>query len=296
MSGAVHPWSGALSGSAGQSGPADQITTIRPAGRWARLQPAEIWRYRDLLWLLALRDVRVRYKQAVLGAAWALIQPVVTMIVLAGFFGGLMDMEERVGSGTPYPIFLYAGLLPWMLFSSAVTASSNSLVSAAGILKKVYFPRLIVPLASAGAPLVDYALGATVLLGMMFYYGVGLSWSMLLLPMLLASTLIAVFGVSLVVAALTVAYRDFRHVVPFMVQVLFFLTPVIYPVSIVPERFRWLLMLNPMGGTTDAFRAAILGRSIDYGPWAISTAIGAVMVILGLAYFQRVEQRFADVV
>lgn len=251
--------------------------------------------HRDLLLMLALRDVKVRYKQAVLGVCWAVLQPVAMAGILWLFFGVLLGMDAQVAP-TPYLVFVLAGVLPWTLFESAVTASSNSVVANAAIVRKVYFPRLIVPLAAAGAPLVDYALGLAVLLLAMLAFGVGLSSQLLLLPLLVASTLIAVMGIGILLSALTVAYRDFRHIVPFMLRLLFFMTPVIYPVAVVPERFQWLLSLNPIGGVVAAFRAAVLGQPIDTLGWLVSTLVGLCCMVGGLAYFQRVQRRFADIV
>jgi lipopolysaccharide transport system permease protein len=256
----------------------------------------ELWRYRDLLWLFTLRDIKVRYKQAALGAAWAIIQPLVAMVVLNAFFGKLLGVADRMDAGVPYPVFLFAGLLPWTFFAASVTASTNSLVANAGILRKVYFPRLLVPVAAVGAPLVDYAIGFVVLLGMMLYFGVPLGAALLLLPLLVLSTILAVLGVGLALASLTVSYRDFRHVVPFLVQVWFFVTPVIYPPTIVPAGYRPLLLLNPMGGVIEGFRSAVLGQPLDVPAWAVSVVISAALVLAGLIYFQHVEKRFADVV
>ena len=216
------------------------------------------------------------------------------MIVLHLFFGRLLDLEERVS--VAYPVFLYAGLLPWQLFAAGVTASANSMVSNASIVRKVYFPRLIVPISALGAPLIDFAIASVVLIGMMLWFGVPIGPSLLLTPLLLVSTLLAVLGVGVLVSAITVSYRDARHLLPFGIQLLFFLTPVIYPVSIVPERFRLLVSFNPMHGCIEAWRAVILGQPMDFAAWAISTAVAVVMLVGGVLYFQRVESRFADTV
>jgi len=271
------------------------ITRIRRSRGLGRLGLLELWSYRDLLVLLALRDVRVRYKQAALGVGWAIIQPVAMAAILFVFFGLLMGMDAKVAP-TPYLVFVLAGVLPWTLFESAVTASSGSVVANANIVRKVYFPRLIVPLAATGAPLIDYAIGFVVLLIAMALLGVPVTGSVLMVPLLIASLLIGVFGVGVLMSAITVAYRDFRHLLPFMLKLLFFLTPVIYPVTMVPERFRWLLSLNPVGGTIAALRSAILGTPIVYTDWLISTSIGLAALLAGLVYFQRVEKRFADIV
>jgi lipopolysaccharide transport system permease protein len=269
---------------------------IEPRRSWRLSDLAELWRYRDLLRFLALRDVRVRYKQTALGATWAILQPLVTMVVLHLFFGQVLGVAKRVGD-VPYPIFLYAGLLPWQFFATAVSQSSNSLVGNAGMLRKVYFPRLVAPLAALGVPLVDYLAAAVVLAGLMFAFGVSFGWQLLLLPVVLLSAMIAALGVGLVLAALTVSYRDFRHVVPFLVQTWFFVTPVIYPSRFAENPIlQSLLQLNPMAGTIEAARAAVLGTPIDYVGWLISVEVAAVTLIIGLTYFNRVERRFADVV
>lgn len=275
--------------------PAAHITRIRRSRGLGRLGLVELWAYRDLLLLLALRDIRVRYKQATLGVGWAVIQPVAMSAILFVFFGLLMGLNERVAP-TPYLVFVLAGILPWTLFESAVTASSGSVVANGNIVRKVYFPRLIVPLAATGAPLIDYTIGLVVLILAMIALGVSITTSVLLVPLMIASLLIGVFGVGILMSAITVAYRDFRHLLPFMLRLLFFLTPVIYPVTMVPERFRWILSLNPVGGTIAALRSAILGTPIPYHGWMLSTAIGVAALIVGLIYFQRVEKRFADIV
>ena len=271
------------------------VTRIRRSRGLGRLGLVELWGYRDLLILLALRDIKVRYKQAALGIGWAVIQPVAMAAILFVFFGMLMGMNEKVAP-TPYLVFVLAGVLPWTLFESAVTASSGSVVANANIVRKVYFPRLIVPLAATGAPMIDYAIGFVVLMIAMAFLGVPVTGSFLMVPLLIASLLIGVFGVGILMSAITVAYRDFRHLLPFMLKLLFFLTPVIYPVTMVPERFRWLLAINPVGGTIAGLRSAVLGTPILYTDWLISTCIGLVALIAGLVYFQRVEKRFADIV
>lgn len=278
-----------------QPDPTLHVTRIRRSRGLGRLGLLELWSFRDLLLLLALRDIKVRYKQAALGVGWAVIQPVAMAAILFVFFGLLMGMNDKVAP-TPYLVFVLAGLLPWTLFEAAVTASSGSVVANANIVRKVYFPRLIVPLAATGAPLIDYAIGFVVLLIAMALLGVPVTGSVLLVPLLIASLLIGVFGVGVLMSAITVAYRDFRHLLPFMLKLMFFLTPVIYPVTMVPEQFRWLLSLNPVGGTIAALRSAILGTPIIYNDWLISTSIGLAALVAGLFYFQRVEKRFADIV
>ncbi len=271
------------------------VTVIQRSRGLGRLGVGALWGYRDLLAILAMRDIKVRYKQAALGVAWAIIQPIAMAAILFLFFGKLMGLDAQVAP-TPYLVFVLAGVLPWTLFESAVTASSGSIVASAGIVRKVYFPRLIVPLAATGAPLIDYGIGMLVMLVAMLVLGVTLTGQALLVPLMLISLMIGVLGVGILMSAVTVAYRDFRHVLPFLLRLLFFLTPVIYPVTILPEAYRWLLALNPVGGTIAALRSAILGTPIVYSDWMISTCIGLAALFAGLWYFQRAERRFADIV
>lgn len=271
------------------------ITVIRPTRGLGRLGLDALWGYRDLLLILALRDVKVRYKQAALGIGWAVIQPVAMATILFLFFGKLMGLDAQVAP-TPYLVFVLAGVLPWTLFESAVSASSGSVVASASIVRKVYFPRLIVPLAATGAPLIDYGIGLMVMLVAMLALGVPVTGQAALVPVMIATLMLGVLGVGVLMSAITVAYRDFRHALPFLLRILFFLTPVIYPVTILPERFRWLLSLNPVGGTIAALRSAMLGTPIAYTDWLISTGVGIAALIVGLMYFQRAERRFADIV
>lgn len=286
---------GACAGLAGAAEPLSAALVLCPPRGWRLPDVRELWHYRDLAALLALRDIRVRYKQTVLGAAWAILQPLVSVLVLTLFFGRLMGVAKEVG-GAPYSVFVLAGLLPWTLFAASVTASSGSVVNNATMVSKVYFPRLILPLAALGAPLVDYLLGLGVLAGLMTWAGVGLSAKVLLLPVLLGLTLLTVLAVSVALASLTVSYRDFRHLLPFILQIWFFLTPVIYPVAIIPQRWRWVLALNPIAGPVSGFRCVLLDQPLDFGGLAISLGVSAAALTVGLLYFKHAEARFADVV
>ncbi|MEZ6193532.1 MAG: ABC transporter permease [Phycisphaerales bacterium] len=277
------------------AGHAERVTVIKPHRGLASLDPVELWRRRDLAWVLALRDLRVRYKQTLLGVSWAVIQPLATMVVLHIFFGKVMGMAERVGD-VPYPVFLYAGLLPWTLFANAVTSSSNSLVGNAHILSKVYFPRLLLPLSATIVPVIDYCIAFAVLAGLMLWFKVPMTLGLLWLAPLILSTVIAVLGVGILLASLTVSYRDFRYVVPFMLQLWFFMTPVIYSIGFVPERYQWLMNLNPMAGTIDAFRAAVLGQPVNIGAWLVSASVAVLTLLVGLMWFSKLERKFADVV
>ncbi len=280
-------------------GSAPNVTVLQPRNRMTVDVP-ELLRYRDLLWLLGLRDIQVRYKQTALGAMWAVLQPLVMMIVFTFVFGKFMNVAAKVD--VPYPIFAYAGLLPWTFFATSVNASSNSLVANAGLLRKVYFPRLLMPLAALGAPLIDYAIAMVVLGGLMFWYDVAITAQLLLLPLLVVSTIIAALAVGVLLSALTVSYRDFRHIIPFLIQVWLFITPVIYPLKFSPryvgsiDVVHVLVNLNPMAGVISAFRAAVLGTSIDFAAWAISTGSALLMFAMALSLFGRSERRFADVV
>lgn len=270
------------------------ITIIKPSKRWVPLDLPELWRYRELLYFLTKRDIKVRYKQTVLGGLWAIIQPFFTMVVFTLFFGRLAKVPS---DGVPYPIFVYAGLLPWTYFANALTGAGNSLVGSSHLITKVYFPRLIIPLSSALAFLVDFIIAMAVLIAMMIYYGYTLNEGILLFPFLVVLTFLCAVGVGLWLSALNVEYRDIRYVIPFMIQLWMFLSPVIYPVSMVPESYRWLMALNPMGGLIDAYRSALLGhRPIDWLLIGISAVITLLVFISGLYYFRSVERTFADVV
>jgi len=255
---------------------------------------SDLWHYRELLWFLALRDVKVRYKQAALGFTWAILQPLAAMAVMSVFFGKLGGLDRDIEA---YPVFLYAGLLPWMFFAAAVGSSSMSLVANAGMVQKIYFPRLIVPLAAIGAPLVDHMMAFTVLVGLMVYYQVTMAAQLLFLPLLVLSIILAALSVGVLLSALTVAYRDFRYVVPFVIQLGLLATPAIYgDVSRIPAGYQWLVTLNPMNTLIGAFRAAVLGGTIDFAAWGVATLAMALVLLVGLTYFKQTERRFADIV
>jgi lipopolysaccharide transport system permease protein len=271
----------------------EHVTVIEPPRGWRMLDWRELWAYRELLWVLASRDVRVRYKQTVLGASWAILRPFTAMLIFSVVFGQLGKMPSE---GFPYPVFVYAGLLPWTFFASALTASGQSLVGSAQLITKVYFPRLIIPLASVGAALVDLLVSTGVLLAIMAWYSVGWTWHLLAAPLLLVAVVFASLGIGTLLAALTVAYRDFTHLTPFIVQIWMYATPVIFPVTLVPAQWRWLLYLNPMTGLTEGFRSTFLGKPFDVIGLASSLAVAAVLFAMGVAYFEHAERRFADVI
>lgn len=268
-------------------------TVIEPPKGWHMLNWRELWAYRELLWVLTARDIKVRYKQTVLGAAWAIVRPVLTMLIFSVVFGTLAKMPS---DGFPYPVFVYAALLPWTFFATAISTSGQSLVGSTNLVSKVYFPRLIIPLSSIGAGLIDLAISTVILLLMMLWYGVGWSFNLLAAPVLLMAVIFIALGVGTLLSALTVAYRDFTHLTPFIVQIWMYITPVIFPVSLVPERWQWLLYLNPMTGLIEGFRSAFLGKAFDMQGLGISFAMAVVIFVIGVTYFEKVERRFADII
>lgn len=272
---------------------AREVTIIEPPTGWRSIDFAVLWRYRELAWVLATRDIRVRYKQTALGFAWAIIQPIMLMVVFSIFFGRLAGMPS---DGAPYPVFVYAALLPWTFFANAVNASANSLVGSSNLVSKVYFPRVLIPVASIGGPLVDFAVAAVVLLALCGWYGLAPSTSLLMLPALVAATILVALGAGLFLSALNVAYRDFRYVTQFLLQFWMFASPVVYPASLVPQEIRWAYYLNPMAGIIEGFRSAVLGRAVDGEALAISCAVAIVVFAVGVAYFEKVERRFADII
>lgn len=273
---------------------APPTVVIRPSRGWIPLRLHELWQYRELLYFLTWRDIKVRYKQTVLGAAWAIIQPFFTMIVFSLFFGRLAQIPSE---GVPYPIFSYTALLPWTFFSQGLSQSANSLVGNANLLTKVYFPRLVIPLSAVLSPLVDFLIAFTVLVGMMFYYGVYPTGAVVWLPAFLLLAFITALGVGLWLSALNVQYRDVRYTIPFLTQLWLFATPVIYPSGLLPGTWRILLGLNPMTGVVEGFRWVLLGTGSAPGGmiWA-SVAMAVVLLVTGAFYFRHMEKTFADVI
>ena len=269
------------------------VTEINPPAGWRMLDWRELWAYRELLSVLTMRDIKVRYKQTVLGAAWAVIRPFLTMVIFSVVFGQLAKMPS---DGYPYPVFVYAALLPWTFFAGAISTSGQSLIGSSNLVSKVYFPRLIIPLSSVGAGLIDLLISTGILLLLMLWYGVGWTWHLLAVPLLLLAVVFAALGVGTLLSALTVSYRDFTHLTPFLVQIWMYVTPVIFPVTLVPERWQWLLYLNPMTGLVEGFRSAFLGKPFDPAGLGISCVITIALLIVGVLYFEKVERRFADVI
>lgn len=270
------------------------ITVIQPSRGWVSLKLNELWEYRELLYFLTWRDIKVRYKQTVLGAAWAIIQPFFTMVVFSVFFGRLAKMPS---DGLPYPIFAFTALVPWTFFANGLSQSSNSLVGSANLIQKVYFPRLIIPISSVGSGLVDFVIAFGVLVCMMLYYGVSLTPAVLMLPLFLLLALVTSLGVGLWLSALNVEYRDVRYVIPFLTQFWLFATPIAYPSSLLSEPWRTVYGLNPMVGVVEGFRWALLHSNAAPGPMIfVSSAAALIILVTGAFYFRRMERTFADVV
>lgn len=269
------------------------IINIRPMNGWVPIDLKEIWEYRELLQTFVVRDIKVRYKQTALGAAWAVIQPLFMMVVFTLFFGKLAKIPSE---GIPYPIFSYAALLPWTLFSEGLTRSTGSMISNAGIMTKVYFPRLILPISGVVSPLVDFAIAFVILLGMMLYFGFYPTVNIIWLPAFILLALATSLGVGLWLSALNVQYRDFQYTVPFLIQIWLFASPVVYPSSLLPEPYRMIYGLNPMAGVIEGFRWALLGTSPPSSLIAVSVVVVIAILISGAFYFRRMEKTFADVV
>ena len=271
------------------------VTVLEPRPGWQLIDYRELWRYRELLFFLTWRDVQIRYKQTVLGAAWAILQPLATMVVFSLFFS---RAAANPSSNVPYPLFVLAGLVPWMFFSNAIAQAGQSVVGSSNLVTKVYFPRLIIPMGAVGAGLVDLAIALAMLLLMMLWYGVVPGLSFVLVPCLTMGLVIAALGVGTLLSALTVAYRDFRHVVPFMVQLWMFATPSIYMQagSDSDSRLRYVLPLNPAYGLIANFRQAMFGGEIDRYSLALSGFVSVILLLAGCMYFRRVERDFADII
>jgi len=267
---------------------------IRPARGWTRLELRELWQYRELLFFLIWRDIKVRYKQTALGAAWAILQPVFSMVVFSLFFGRLAKVPS---DGVPYPVFSYCALLPWQLFAFALTESSNSVVANERLITKIYFPRLVIPIAGVLAGLVDFAIAFSVLSVLMLHYGIAPTWTIATLPLFVLLAILTALAVGLWLSALNVQYRDVRYTVGFLTQIWLFLSPVAYPSSLVPARWRLLYGLNPMAGVVEGFRWALIGKTPAPGAMlAVSVMMVLLLLVGGLYYFRRMETIFADVI
>jgi lipopolysaccharide transport system permease protein len=268
--------------------------TIGPPRSWLDLKLSELWAYRELLYFFVWRDIKVRYRQTVIGAAWAVIQPLSTMVVFSLIFGELARIPS---DGLPYPIFYYSALLPWMYFANALTGATNVVVEHQHVITKVYFPRMILPLSAVLSGLVDFGIAFIVLLGLMLFYGIGASTTLLLAPLFLLLAVVTALAVGLWLGSLNAMYRDVRYGLAFLIQFWMFASPVVYPSSLVPAAWRWLYGLNPMAGVIEGFRWALLGQGQPSGPLLLSSAVAVVCLgVGGLIYFQRMEGTIADVV
>ncbi len=274
--------------------PDEPLVRIRPGKSWVTVDLRDMWAYRELFYFLIWRDLKVRYKQTALGVAWAILQPLFTMIIFTLFFGRLAGVPS---DGIPYPVFVYAGLLLWTFFSNAITTSGNSLVGNSNLLTKVYFPRMLIPGAGVGAGLVDFAIAFIILIGLMIYYGVSVSWNVLMLPVLVLLTTLLALGVGMWLSALNVKYRDIRFALPFLIQLWMFVSPIIYPASFVPEKWRWLLAINPLTGIIDGFRVALFAHHpFNWVMLGVSTVTTLALLVYAAYAFWRMEENFADIV
>lgn len=283
-----------------QTTPQEEVLFLKPSSGWSAINLVEIWRYRELIYFLIWRDIKVRYKQTMLGAAWAIIQPFFTMVVFTIFFGRLAKVPS---DNVPYPIFSYTALLPWGMFTKALSDAGRSMISHRAMITKVYFPRLVIPMSSVLSGVVDFAIAFVVLIGMMIYYNtmpgseyqIHITAAIWLLPFFILLALVTALGVGLWLSALNVIYRDINYIIPFLTQFWLFITPIAYPSSLIPERWRLIYALNPMTGVVEGFRWALLGTETAPGPMlAVSTTIALIVLITGLFYFRRMERTFAD--
>jgi lipopolysaccharide transport system permease protein len=272
----------------------DKPVVVIEAGRpWAALNLRDLWRHRELLYFLIWREIRVRYKQTVLGAAWAVLQPLVTMIIFTYFFGKLARVPS---DGVPYPVFFYSGLLLWTFFSNSVTSAANSLIANVNLITKVYFPRLLIPAAAVGAALVDFAIASVLLMGLLILYGYRLTWLyLMLIPIILLVAMLAL-GLGIWLSAINVKYRDVRYALPFVMQTWLFVSPVIYSSSLVPPEWRWVIIINPMSGLIEGFRSALFGHSFFWTGLAYSTFATFAWLLGSAVAFRRMESSFAEVI
>ena len=271
-----------------------RLTIIKPSTGWSALNLRDLWLYRELIFFMTWRDLKVRYKQTLLGAGWAILQPFLTMVVFSIFFGSLANVPS---DGVPYPIFSYTALIPWTLFSKALQDASRSLVQSSHMITKVYFPRMILPLSSVLAGVVDFLIAFLVLIGMMVFYGIFPTSNIWLLPLFILLALVTAIGVGLWLSALNVLYRDINYVLPFLTQLWMFLTPIAYPSSMVPRQFQTLYALNPMAGVVEGFRWVLLGSGQPPGVMTLVSGLAAIVLLIsGMFYFRRMERLFADMV
>jgi lipopolysaccharide transport system permease protein len=271
----------------------EQKLVIQASKGFRHVDFKEIWQNRGLLYFFTWRDLKIRYKQTAIGVLWAVLQPFLTMVVFSVFFGKLVQVPS---DGIPYPVFVYLGLLPWNLFSQSVSRSAESIVSHANLVKKVYFPRLIIPVSSSLAALVDFFVAFIILIGLVIYYHLPVSSMIIYLPLLIALNFFCAVGIGFWLSALNVLYRDVRYIVPFCIQLGMYVTPVIYPVSLVPDKYAWALYLNPMAGIIESYRAIFTGKPLPMEGLTMSLAVSVVFFIVGIYYFKKVERVFADLI
>jgi lipopolysaccharide transport system permease protein len=273
--------------------PEEPLVIIEAGKRWAGLNLRDLWAYRELLYFLVWRDLKVRYRQTLIGAAWAVFQPLMLMIVFTLFLGILIRVPS---DGIPYPLFAYTGILLWLFFASAVISGSGSLVGNANLITKVYFPRMVIPIAAVGARLVDLTIAAVIFVGLTVYYGVQITWGIFMLPVILALVVLLALGIGIWASAVNVKYRDVGVVLPVMIQLGMYASPVIYPLSLIPEQWRWLYSLNPLVGIITNFRAALFGSGFNWTTLGISALITLVVLVYAAHAFRRMEKSFADII
>jgi len=273
--------------------PKEPLVLIEPNQAWSAISFSELWSFRELLYFLTWRDIKVRYKQTELGIAWAILQPLLAMLVFTLFFGRLAGVPS---DNLPYPVFAYAGLLAWTFFANAITTSGNSLINSTHLITKVYFPRMIIPSAAIAAGLVDFAIAFGIMLVLMAYYRVALTWNILMFPLIVMLITLLALGMGMWLSALNVKYRDVRFALPFLVQLWMFVSPVIYPTSFLPAKFRWLLSLNPMTGLIEGYRSSLLGLPFNWTSLAVSAGITLILLIYSSYAFRRMERSFADII
>ena len=273
--------------------PKEPLVLIEPNHAWSAISFSELWSFRELLYFLTWRDIKVRYKQTELGIAWAILQPLLAMLVFTLFFGRLAGVPS---DNLPYPVFAYAGLLAWTFFANAITTSGNSLINSTHLITKVYFPRMIIPSAAIAAGLVDFAIAFGIMLVLMAYYHVAPTWNILMFPLVVMLITLLALGMGMWLSALNVKYRDVRFALPFLVQLWMFVSPVIYPTSFLPAKFRWLLSLNPMTGLIEGYRSSLLGLPFNWTSLAASAGITLILLIYSSYAFRRMERSFADII
>ncbi len=268
-------------------------TIIKPNPQWSFVNFSELWSYRELIGVMIVRDLKVRYKQTVMGVAWAVLQPLTMIAIFTIIFGRLAKIPS---DGYPYPVFVFSGLLAWNFFATSISTSGVSLISASNLVSKVYFPRIIIPISSIGVSLVDFLISALLLIILMAFYSQAITLNILLLPFFLLGLFMLSIGIGSWLASVTVVYRDFRYVITYLVQIWMYLTPVLYPISFVPKEWQWLLYLNPIYGWINGIRASFLGQEIDIVGVTISLFLSLIIFLLGMFYFEKTQRRFADII